>query len=43
MESFKRACWGYSYSRILTFEGSTEQKLLITDEPKAMERVSRKL
>lgn len=34
---------GYSYSRILTFEGSAEQKLLITDEPKAMERVPRKL
>jgi hypothetical protein len=34
---------GYSYSRILTFEGSAEQKLLITDEPKAMKKVSRKL
>lgn len=34
---------GYSYSRILTFEGSAEQKLLITDVPKAMEKVPRKL
>lgn len=33
---------GYSYSRILTFEGSAEQKLLITDVPKAMEKVPRK-
>ncbi len=34
---------GYSYSRILTFEGSPKQKLLISDTPKALEKVSRKL
>lgn len=34
---------GYSYSRILTFEGNSEQKLLITDAPKALEKVPRKL
>lgn len=34
---------GYSDSRVLTLTGTKEQKLLITDEPKAMERVKRKL
>lgn len=34
---------GYSYSRILTFEGDPKQKLLISDTPKALEKVSRKL
>lgn len=34
---------GYSYSRVLTLEGSSEQKLLITDAPKALEEAPRKL
>ncbi|MBC8757317.1 hypothetical protein H2O64_21795 [Kordia sp. YSTF-M3] len=34
---------GYSDSRVLTLTGSKEQKLLVTDEPKAMKRVKRKL
>lgn len=34
---------GYSDSRVLTLAGTKEQKLRITDEPKAMERVKRKL
>jgi hypothetical protein len=34
---------GYSDSRILTLTGSKEQKLLVTDEPKAMKRVKRRL
>jgi hypothetical protein len=34
---------GYSDSRILSLTGTEKQKLLITDEPKAMERVKRKL
>lgn len=34
---------GYSYSRILTFDGSPEQKLLITDDPKALEKAPRQL
>ncbi|WP_298509158.1 hypothetical protein [uncultured Kordia sp.] len=34
---------GYSDSRVLALTGTKEQKLLITDEPKAMERVKQKL
>lgn len=34
---------GYSDSRVLALAGTEKQKLLITDEPKAMERVKRKL
>lgn len=34
---------GYSDSRVLTITGSKQQKLLVTDEPKAMKRVERKL
>ncbi|MGH1387504.1 hypothetical protein [Kordia sp.] len=34
---------GYSDSRVLALTGTEKQKLLITDEPKAMERVKRKL
>ncbi|AXG68577.1 hypothetical protein KORDIASMS9_00792 [Kordia sp. SMS9] len=34
---------GYSDSRVLALTGTKEQKLLITDEPKAMERIQRKL
>ena len=34
---------GYSDSRVLTLSGNSKQRLLITDEPKAMERVERKL
>ncbi|EDP96571.1 hypothetical protein U8527_21615 [Kordia algicida OT-1] len=34
---------GYSDSRILTLSGNSKQRLLITDEPKALERVKRKL
>jgi hypothetical protein len=34
---------GYSSSRILTLTGTKEQKLLVTDEPKAMKRVKRRL
>ena len=34
---------GYSDSRILTLTGSKKQKLLVTDEPKAMKRVQRRL
>ncbi|WP_298417327.1 hypothetical protein [uncultured Kordia sp.] len=34
---------GYSDSRVLTLTGSKEQKLLVTDEPKAMKRVKRQL
>jgi hypothetical protein len=33
----------YSDGRILTLTGSKEQKLLVTDEPKAMKRVKRRL
>jgi hypothetical protein len=33
----------YSDGRILTLIGSKEQKLLVTDEPKAMKRVKRRL
>jgi hypothetical protein len=33
----------YSGTRVLALSGSKKQKLLITDEPKAMERVNRKL
>lgn len=33
---------GYSDSRILTLTGSKEQKLLVTDEPKAMKRIDRR-
>jgi K+ transporter len=34
---------GFSYSRVLTLNGSEKEKLLITDEPKALERVERKI
>lgn len=34
---------GYSDSRVLTLSGNSKQRLLITDEPKAMKRVERKL
>lgn len=34
---------GFSYSRVLTLQGSEKEKLLITDEPKALERVERKI
>ncbi|WP_046757877.1 hypothetical protein [Kordia jejudonensis] len=34
---------GYSDSRILTLTGTKEQKLLVTDAPKAMKRVDRRL
>ncbi|WP_430411307.1 hypothetical protein [Kordia sp.] len=34
---------GYSDSRVLTLNGSKKQKLLVTDVPKAMKRVKRKL
>lgn len=34
---------GYSDSRILTLTGLKEQKLLVTDEPKALKRVDRRL
>lgn len=34
---------GYSSSRVLTLTGTKEQKLLVTDEPKALVRVARKL
>lgn len=34
---------GYSYSKILTLEGSKKQKLLVTDEPEALLRVQNKL
>jgi hypothetical protein len=34
---------GYSDSRVLTVTGTSKQRLLITDEPKAMKRVKRKL
>lgn len=40
----KQPIEGYSYSRILTLEGvSKKEKLLITDEPKALMRVQNKL
>lgn len=42
-KSLKEPIEGYSYSKILTFEGSKKEKLLITDEPKALIRVQNKL
>lgn len=41
-KSLKQPIVGYTYSKILTFEGSKKQKLLITDEPKALIRVQNK-
>lgn len=32
----KKVITGYSYSKILTLEGAKKEKLLITDEPKAL-------
>ena len=34
---------GYSYSKILTLTGTKKEKLLVTDEPKALLRVENKL
>ncbi|WP_420570885.1 hypothetical protein [Kordia sp.] len=34
---------GYSDTRVLTLTGTSKQRLLITDEPKAMKRVERRL
>ncbi len=42
-KSLKDPIEGYSYSKILTFEGSKKEKLLITDEPKALIRIQNKL
>ncbi|GAA4235078.1 hypothetical protein GCM10022291_16030 [Postechiella marina] len=42
-QSLKEPIVGYSYSKILTLEGTKKQKLLITDEPKALIRVQNKI
>lgn len=42
-KSLKEPIEGYSYSKILTLEGTKKEKLLITDEPKALIRVQNKL
>lgn len=34
---------GYSYSKILTLTGTKKEKLLVTDEPKALERIHDRL
>ena len=39
----KEAIKGYSYSKILTLEGTKKEKLLITDEPKALLRINHRL
>lgn len=41
--TLKEPIEGYSYSRILTVEGTKKEKLLVTDEPKALIRVQNKL
>lgn len=42
-KSLKEPIEGYSYSKILTLEGSKKEKLLITDESKALIRVQNRL
>ena len=39
-ESLREPIKGYSYSKILTLTGTKKQKLLVTDEPKALLRVN---
>ena len=39
-ESLSEPIKGYSYSKILTLTGTKKQKLLVTDEPKALLRVN---
>ena len=41
--ALKEPIEGYSYSKILTVTGSKEEKLLVTDEPKALERIHDRL
>jgi hypothetical protein len=41
--ALKEPIEGYSYSKILTVTGSKEEKLLVTDEPKALETIHDRL
>jgi hypothetical protein len=41
--ALKEPIEGYSYSKILTVTGTKKEKLLVTDEPKALERIHDRL
>lgn len=43
METIKEPIEGYSYSKLLSLTGTKKEKLLVTDEPKALLRVENRL